>query len=317
MTIHQITAAGQPAGLRSTAALAPGRWRLLLGSCAVSVLAACASPAPNARLADAQSAFAQARSDTARAELAAAELDQANAALQRAERAWQADDDRAEVDHLALLAQRRVELAMTAARRKETEMAIDRAGRERDAIQLGASRRQVDAAQAQATTSQLQAADLASRNAALEAAAAEQRQRAEALASRLRELQAKETERGLVVTFSDVLFDTGRATLKGGALARIGQLGDVMKEYPERNVLLEGFTDSTGSDETNQQLSERRALSVRQELVARGIDPRRIVTRGHSDRYPVADNSTAAGRQQNRRVEAVLSDAKGELPMRP
>ncbi|MEO6271419.1 MAG: OmpA family protein, partial [Lautropia sp.] len=266
---------------------------------------------------EAQSAYAQARSDTARAELSAAELDQANAALKRAERAWQADDDRAEVDHLAILAERRVQLATAAAKRKETEMAIDRAGRERDAIQLGASRRQVDTAQAQATTSQMQAADLASRNAALEAAAVEQRQRAEALAARLRDLQAKETERGLVVTFSDVLFDTGRAELKAGALARIGQLADVMKEYPERNVLIEGFTDSTGSEATNQQLSERRAFSVRQELVARGIAPRRVVTRGHAERYPVADNSTAAGRQQNRRVEAVLSDAKGELPMRP
>ncbi len=311
MTIPLTTATRQPTGLRPTSPATCGRWRLMLGACAVSVLAACAStPSPNTRLADAQSALAQARSNPARAELAPAEFEQANAALKRAERAWQADDDQGEVDHLALLAQRRVEQAMAAARRKETEMAIDRAGRERDAIQLGASRRQVDAAQAQA-------ADLASRNAALEAAAAEQRQRAEALAGRLRDLQAKETERGLVVTFSDVLFDTGMATLKAGALARIAQLADVMKEYPERNVLLEGFTDSTGSEATNQQLSERRALSVRQELVARGIDARRIVTRGHADRYPIADNGTAAGRQQNRRVEAVLSDAKGELPMRP
>jgi outer membrane protein OmpA-like peptidoglycan-associated protein len=90
-----------------------------------------------------------------------------------------------------------------------------------------------------------------------------------------------------------------------------------MREYPERNVLIEGFTDSTGSRATNQDLSERRAMSVRNELIARGVDPKRIVTRGHADRYPIADNSTASGRQQNRRVEAVLSDARGELPMRP
>ena len=147
--------------------------------------------------------------------------------------------------------------------------------------------------------------------------AEQERQRADQLAARLRELQAKDTQRGMVVTFSDVLFDVGRAELRSGALARVEQLAAVMREYPERNVLIEGFTDSTGSLATNQDLSERRAMSVRNELVARGIDPRRIVSRGHADRYPVADNSSGSGRQQNRRVEAVLSDARGELPMRP
>ena len=140
--------------------------------------------------------------------------------------------------------------------------------------------------------------------------AEQERQRADQLAARLRDLQAKETDRGLVVTFSDVLFDVGRAELRSGALARVDQLAAVMREYGERNVLVEGFTDSTGSLATNQDLSERRAMSVRQALVARGIDAERIVARGHADRYPIADNSTAAGRQQNRRVEAVLSDQK-------
>jgi len=271
--------------------------------CAAAILAACSSvPEPNERLIGAQSALERARADTARAELTPTELERAGEAVRRAEREWRKDDSRSEVDHLAYLAQRQVELAVATGQRRETERAIEQTSRERDAVQLEQSRRQTDSAQAQATTAQMQAD--------------QERQRADQLASRLRELQAKETERGLVVTFADVLFDVGRAELRPGALARVDQLAAVMREYPERNVLIEGFTDSTGSQVTNQELSERRAMSVRQALVARGIEPRRIVARGHADRYPVADNASATGRQQNRRVEAVLSDAKGELPMR-
>jgi outer membrane protein OmpA-like peptidoglycan-associated protein len=267
------------------------------------LLAACAAPQPNERLESARSSFEQARRNTARAALSAAELDRANAAVQRADRAWTKDEDKVEVDHLAYLAQREVDLAVAAGQRRELERAIEQSQRERDAIQLEASRQRTDNAQAQATTAQMQAE--------------QERQRADALAARLRDLQAKETDRGLVVTFTDVLFDVGRAELRSGALARVEQLASVMREYPERNVLVEGFTDSTGSLATNQDLSERRAMSVRQALVGRGIDPQRIVARGHADRYPIADNSTASGRQQNRRVEAVLSDQKGTLPTRP
>jgi len=290
-------------------ALAIGRVLPVL--CAAALLTACAgTPDANQRLDAARSAYQAARSDTARAELSAAEMDRANAALTRADREWKGGADKVEVDHLAFLAQRQVDLAVAAARRKETERAIEQASRERDAIQVQASRRQADSAQAQATTAQMQAT-----TAQMQAAQAQER--ADALAARLRELEAKPTDRGLVVTFSDVLFDVGEATLRSGAMARIDQLAAVMREYPERNVLVEGFTDSTGSQSLNERLSERRALAVRQALVEKGIDPRRIVTRGHADRYPVADNSSGSGRQQNRRVEAVLSDPKGQLPMRP
>jgi outer membrane protein OmpA-like peptidoglycan-associated protein len=296
---HEVDGArsGRP---RRAARLANG---MLPALCAALVLVGCSStPKPNERLITAQSALERARADTARAELTPTELERADAAVRRAEREWRDDDDRSEVDHLAYLAQRQVELAVAVGQRREAERGIEQVSRERDAIQLEQSRRQADSAQAQATTAQMQAE--------------QERQRADQLAARLRELQAKETERGLVVTFSDVLFDVGRAELRPAALARVDQLAAVMREYPERNVLVEGFTDSTGSQATNQELSERRAMAVRQALVVRGVDPKRIVARGHANRYPVADNSTADGRQQNRRVEAVLSDAKGNLPMR-
>jgi len=294
-----ITSASRVAGPRRFTQVR----RLWPALCTAALLAACAAPQPNERLESARSAFEQARRNTARAEMSAAELDRANAAVQRADRAWTKGEDKVEVDHLAYVAQREVELAVAAGQRRETERAIEKSSRERDAIQIEASRRRSDSAQAQVTTAQMQAE--------------QERQRADQLAARLRELQAKDTDRGLVVTFTDVLFDVGRADLKAGAMARVEQLAAVMREYPERNVLVEGFTDSTGSLATNQDLAERRAMSVRQALVGRGIDPQRIVARGHADRYPIADNATASGRQQNRRVEAVLSDQKGTLPMRP
>ncbi|MGE0799251.1 MAG: OmpA family protein [Lautropia sp.] len=277
---------------------------------AAALLAACAStPDPNPRLEQARTALEQARADTARAELAPVEYNRAAAAVQRAERTWRAGGDRFEVDHQASVALRDVELATVSAQRKQVEQAIERASRERDAIQIDSSRRQ-------AASAETQAAALAARNTALQDESAAAQRRADALAQRLQALEAKQTERGLVVTFSDVLFDVGQAVLRPAALSRIDQLAAVMKEYPERKVLIEGFTDSTGSASTNQDLSERRAIAVRRELVAQGIDPNRIVTRGHASKYPVAGNDTASGRQQNRRVEAVLSDGKGVLPYR-
>lgn len=286
--------------------------------CLALSLAACAStPAPNARLEAARSSLQTATTDASRAESAVLEIERSKTALARADRAWRERADQAEVDHLATLAQRNIDLAVAAGRRKEIERAIEQTARERDEIRVAASRRDAASAQTEASAAQRQAAELANRNAALEGSAAQAQARADALARRLEALQAKQTERGLVVTFSDVLFDVGQAVLRPGALARVEQLAAVLKEYPERNVLVEGFTDSTGSAATNQALSERRAMAVRTELVGRGIAANRIVARGHADRYPVAANDSASGRQQNRRVEAVLSDAAGQLPMRP
>lgn len=296
----------------------PSPWGRSAALAAVLVVAACAStPEPHPRVEAARTSLQQAKAAPARAELAAVELERADEALSRAERALRSGADRREIDHLALVAQRQVDLAMAAGERKATEQSLERIGRERDAIQLEASRRQTDAAQARATTAQLQAADLANRNTALETEAAQARVRADALAGRLQAMQAQQTERGLIVTFSDVLFDVGQARLRPGAQVRVEQLAAVLREYTDRNVLIEGFTDSTGSQATNQELSERRAMAVRNALIARGIAANRIVARGHAERYPVADNDSAAGRQQNRRVEAVLSDDKGQLPMRP
>ncbi len=283
--------------------------RLSASAGLLAMLAACAGPQPNANVTAAQASLQQAQSNAARADLARIEIDEAEKAVAMAEAARRDKDDKARVDHLAWLAQRRVELANTVASRKQTERDIEAASRERDQIRLQASQQRAQSAQAQAET-------LANRNQNLTSEAAQSRERAESLQKRLAALQAKETERGLVVTLSDVLFDLGQAELKPGAIARVNQLAQVMRDYPERNVLIEGFTDSSGPDALNQALSERRAMSVRRALIDAGVDARRIVARGLSEQYPVATNDTPAGRQQNRRVEVVLSDGQGDLPFR-
>ena len=116
-----------------------------------------------------------------------------------------------------------------------------------------------------------------------------------------------------MLTLGDVLFDTGQASLKPGAGTTVDRLAQFMGDYPERSVRIEGHTDSVGSDETNQALSERRAVAVRDALVALGVDAGRIMTIGYGEARPIASNDTPAGRLQNRRIEIVVSDEQGSF----
>ncbi|MFP5419759.1 MAG: OmpA family protein, partial [Gammaproteobacteria bacterium] len=120
-------------------------------------------------------------------------------------------------------------------------------------------------------------------------------------------------DRGMVITLGDVLFNTNQAQLSAGGINNVTKLADFLNKYPQRKVLIEGHTDSTGSASYNQALSERRAEAVQKALTERGIDGGRIAMRGYGKSSPVANNETAAGRQLNRRVEIVLSDDGGNI----
>lgn len=121
-------------------------------------------------------------------------------------------------------------------------------------------------------------------------------------------LEAKRTERGWVATLGDIVFRTNGAALRPGAVDSLDRLAEYLRAHPERTVLIEGHTDSVGSEEYNLELSRQRAESVRAALVGRGISPDRIRTVGRGETTPVAPNETSAGRQLNRRVEIVISD---------
>jgi outer membrane protein OmpA-like peptidoglycan-associated protein len=121
-------------------------------------------------------------------------------------------------------------------------------------------------------------------------------------------LQARPTGRGLVLTLGDSLFSSGRAELQPGANGHLTRLVAFLNRYPDRTVVIEGYTDSLGSADYNQGLSERRAGAVRAYLLEQGVSPMRLTSTGKGASDPVAGNDTASGRQQNRRVEVIISD---------
>jgi outer membrane protein OmpA-like peptidoglycan-associated protein len=128
------------------------------------------------------------------------------------------------------------------------------------------------------------------------------------LQAQIADLNAKATDRGLVVTLGDVLFATGGAALKGGVPSNLNKLAAFLNKYPDRSVLIEGHTDSVGSAESNVGLSQRRADSVKAYLVAQGVSSGRLSASGKGEGSPTADNESVTGRQQNRRVEVIISN---------
>jgi outer membrane protein OmpA-like peptidoglycan-associated protein len=122
-------------------------------------------------------------------------------------------------------------------------------------------------------------------------------------------LATSETARGLIVNMSDVLFDTGKYTLKGDTKISLAKVAGILQAYPGLKLQVEGYTDSIGSDEYNQKLSDNRAGAVRDFLVAQGVSMDNMSATGYGKRSPVADNATTAGRAQNRRVQLVVSGA--------
>ena len=119
----------------------------------------------------------------------------------------------------------------------------------------------------------------------------------------------RETSRGIVISLSDILFDVNQSTLKPGAAQNIARISTVLRQYPDKNISVEGHTDSDGSDSYNQDLSDRRAAAVREALVAGGVSSGLITSKGFGESQPVATNATAVGKQQNRRVEIVVLGA--------
>jgi outer membrane protein OmpA-like peptidoglycan-associated protein len=274
--------------------------KLLIVGAVTAALAACASPPQRSEQVEQARAEIQTLSQDPLAQQAAGgDLDAARKAMQQAESALQQKQPPAVVDHYAYLAKRHAEAGEARAAEAHSRQEMARANDERNQIVMQARNR--DAANAQASA-----------EAAKNQAAAAQAQLASAQ-QQLADLQAKQTDRGVVVTLGDVLFDTGKATLKPGAMSSINRLATFLSQSPNTKVLIEGHTDSVGGDDYNIGLSERRARAVATELESRGIADSQIQTLGRGKDMPVASNGTPEGRQQNRRVEIVFSDASGRF----
>ncbi len=292
---------------------------------AAAVLAtACATaPMTTPTLDQARADFVSANNNPQVAQYAPLEFKQASDALDQANAAAARRESLNDVDRLAYVAKQRVATAVEVARAKAAEADIANASRERDQVRLAArtaeadrAKREAEAAQAQAAQAQAQAQAAQQQAAAAQQQNAALAQRAAVLEALLVELQAVKTERGYVVTIGDVLFATNQATLTPNGMSTLRKLADVMAQNPNRTVLVEGFTDSTGSSSYNQELSQRRAEAVASALGSLGVPRDRIAMRAYGQAFPVAPNDTAANRQLNRRVEIVLSNENAQIPPR-
>jgi outer membrane protein OmpA-like peptidoglycan-associated protein len=266
----------------------------LITIAAALALAACASPVPNDALVQAEHAYGSASQDPEVANNAPVMLYEAKKDLDLAQQTWLADEDDPRVDHFAYMASKRVQIARETASRRVADAQAIALGRERDQTVIEARSRQVDIAQIEADAARKREAEARATAADLE--------------RQLEELKAKKTDRGAVVTLGDVLFDFDRASLRSGAQQNLYRLVTFLNENTDREILIEGHTDSVGSDSYNLDLSLRRCESVRDFLVANGVSASRMAVRGFGKAAPIASNATEAGRQQNRRVEVVILD---------
>jgi outer membrane protein OmpA-like peptidoglycan-associated protein len=264
--------------------------KLLAAMAIAMTFAGCAStPTTNTALENARTAVRSAEADPNVGKYAALDLQAAKNELQEAESAAMKHDE-ADIAQPAYLAAQTARLAQIKASAKADDTRVAAGQTERDRIQLNARTAEVDSAKL--------ARDQAT-------------QKASALQSEVDALNAKPTDRGLVLTLGDVLFDTGKAGLNPGASRNLDHLVQFLTQHDDRRVEIDGYTDSVGTDSFNLDLSQRRADTVKAVLVSRGIDSSRIVSRGYGKEFEVASNSEAGGRQLNRRVEIVIGGENG------
>ena len=236
---------------------------------ALSVGLAACSHQPNVNLENAKTNFSALQTNPEATKVAALETKDASEWLDKAQKAYLDKEDESTVDQLAYLTNQRVEVAKQTIALRTAENQIKNAGSDRAQALLDARDAQI---------------------------------------KQLRGLNAKQTERGTLVTFGDVLFDFDQASLKANSRDSVTTLANYLIKNPDRKVIVEGYTDSKGSASYNQGLSERRANAVKNALVRAGVDPSRIVAQGYGKEYPVASNATNSGRAQNRRVEVTISN---------
>lgn len=251
-----------------------------------AMLLGCAgTPEKSSELAQLQSEYEAVRSDPRIIRYANDEVRAAGDSVREATAAWESGKSAEELNHQIYIATQKLAIAEAVATQKASEELVATAEQQRAQIRLQTREQQIQAAE----------------------------QRARELEQQLKELDAKQTNRGTVITLGDVLFAVGSAELSAAGVTNVQKVADYLRENPERRVMIEGFTDSTGSEAFNQQLSERRADSVKRVLLRAGIEENRMQTIGYGESFPVASNDNAGGRQLNRRVEIVISDETGQI----
>lgn len=254
---------------------------LMLVATVAATAAACSSTPPQVAELDTARAIVPQVEASPRAGVAATYVTEARRALDQANALAQQGGKVDEIQFQAIVATRNAQIANEKILTAQAQEQIEQGTAERQAVLIQAREMEAQRRAQQVST----------------------------LEQELAELRAQKTDRGMVLTLGDVLFDTGRANLKPGAYVTIDRLARVLMDDDSRQVLIEGHTDSTGSDELNMRLSESRANAVRMALLERGVPSRQIQAVGKGKNFPVASNDTASGRQQNRRVEMIFTDS--------
>ena len=262
--------------------------RPLLAATLISIaLGACSSaPKEIESLEQARYAYNEAAQDITIARHAPEQLDHARDALNAADSRWKKKDDKWRIEHYVYLTKQRVRIAKLIADSNEADRELEEMALERRNVTL-------DLREAELVRAKQEALDLQNQIAELEA---------------MQAMQAEKTERGIVLTLGDVLFDIGEATLAPSAARNIDKIASFMVDNPERQAVIEGHTDSMGDDDFNMDLSRDRAFAVLGALLGAGVSSSRITTQGYGEGQPVASNETREGRQQNRRVEIIFPD---------
>lgn len=285
------------------------------------VLGACAStPERNVALDQARSRLDAVQAQPQTAALAADELKQAREALRVAEAARAGGESLSRVDHLAYLASQRTAIAEETASSRAAQAVTTSAAAERDRLRLAMRTREADAAQGKLAASEQANSNKTAALLQADAAALADRDRLARsdaqvgdLQAQLRELNARQTERGFVVSLGDLLFDTGMARLQPEGERSMTKLAEFLKRNPQQRAAVEGYTDNVGSRAFNQGLSDRRAHAVLDSLVQLGVPAAQLSLQAFGESRPVASNTTASGRQMNRRVEVVFASQASVL----
>jgi outer membrane protein OmpA-like peptidoglycan-associated protein len=280
--------------------------RVVLSVAIAAILSACsAAPSRNESLETARTLVPEVEKSS-RAGVAAADIANARSSLDAANRLAESKAKPSQVKYEAenavlsaqianekiLTVQANEEIANGTAQRQTVLIQARERESQRSADQASEARRQADASELRADASAL---------------------RAESLEAELADLKLRKTERGLVLTLGDVLFDTGQATLKSGANGTLDRLAAALRDKSGRKVTIEGHTDNVGSDASNQGLSERRAQAVQLGLTERGVARSQITTIGKGENFPIASNDSVDGRQSNRRVELIFTEEQTRI----
>lgn len=283
----------------------------LLGGCA-------STPRRSPELTRARSAVETLSGQPQAMEAAEPDLKAARAELSRADNALRKGKPMDEVNQLAYLALRHAQAGEARVDAARAQAEVAQATQQRQQLLMEAQKHQAMTAQQQAQSAQqqVQAARSEAQQARGQAQAAQQQlanERQQYQQLQKEQLGAQQTDQGMVVSLSNVLFNTGKTTLQPGAHLELERLASYLKDHPKQRVLIEGNTDSTGSADYNQKLSAARAQAVAQGLALRGVPQSQYRTIGLGEAYPVASNDTSAGRQQNRRVDIVFSNPSGQF----